>query len=426
MLENKGINISNLCGVSTDGAAVMIGNKSGVVKRLKDQTPGVLATHCIAHRLALSCCSGADTIPYLVKVQEILNSVYKYFHYSPKNIARLETIQALSSGPSSRFKQVFHTRWLSFASSVDTMVSNFCNLVSVFLEEKSGKSLSMHKSIKCFKFLFVTHFLCDILKPVSILSKMFQKSDLDFSEVTPLLSSTIKNIENLQDTKNCERLDSFLASVPSVPQLDEDGLCTFQFENHCIRDSDKQRSEAASVCEKFVTSLIKSLNERFSDNADSEVLSALSNMFNPLVEKSSKDREIDILSDYLGSVGMLGCKGELRAFVDFSHTMLEQGCKALTCTRDMANLALKHQDVYPGAAKATRRLLVATVSTVECERGFSRQNIIKTCLRNSLSIEVLDDLMRISIDGPPLEQFDFKLSFKKWASQKTRRILSIN
>ena len=121
MLAQKGIKIDGLCGVSTDGAAVMVGNKSGVVKRLKESVQGVLSTHCIAHRLALSCCSAADTIPYLVKFQEILNSIDKYFHFSPKNMATLASIQSILVGSSKKVKEVFHTCWLSFEGSVDAL-----------------------------------------------------------------------------------------------------------------------------------------------------------------------------------------------------------------------------------------------------------------------------------------------------------------
>ncbi|XP_053398207.1 E3 SUMO-protein ligase KIAA1586-like [Mercenaria mercenaria] len=215
MLKVKGISLSNLCGVSTDGAAVMIGHKSGVVTRLKREVPSVLATHCIAHRLALSCCTGTDAIPYMVKVQEVINSVYKYFHYSPKNMAMLEAIQSLTPGQSQRFKEVFHTRWLSFEGSVSAMVTNFSNLISVFLEENLGKALSRHKSLTCFKFLYVVHFLCDVFKPLAILSKMYQKQDLDFTEVTSLLRSTIDCVSDFQVKKNGQTLTEFLDLVPS-------------------------------------------------------------------------------------------------------------------------------------------------------------------------------------------------------------------
>ena len=36
--------------------------------------------------------------------------------------------------------------------------------------------------------------------------------------------------------------------------------------------------------------------------------------------------------------------------------------------------------------------------------GFSKQNLIKTCLRNAMSVTSLENLMRISIDGPPRDK----------------------
>ena len=85
--------LCGICGVSTDGATVMVGHKSGVITRLKEKVNGILATYCIAHPLALACSSGADSIPYLVKVQEVLNNIYNiYFNRSPKNMAMPEAV----------------------------------------------------------------------------------------------------------------------------------------------------------------------------------------------------------------------------------------------------------------------------------------------------------------------------------------------
>lgn len=50
ILVLNGITLTGLCDLCTDGAAVMVGQKSGVVTRLKAEVPGVLVTHCIAHR----------------------------------------------------------------------------------------------------------------------------------------------------------------------------------------------------------------------------------------------------------------------------------------------------------------------------------------------------------------------------------------
>ena len=134
-------------------------------------------------------------------------------------------------------------------------------------------------------------------------------------------------------------------------------------------------------------------------------------------------QNLEVVSEYLGQVGRCGFRDELERFVHFAHSCISNGSKSVSCVKDMVNLAIKHKDLYPAACEAGERLLVAPVSTVDCERGFSKQNLIKTCLRNAMSVTSLENLMRISIDGPPRDKFNFSLAFKKWAGQKTRRIL---
>ena len=92
--------------------------------------------------------------------------------------------------------------------------------------------------------------------------------------------------------------------------------------------------------------------------------------------------------------------------------------------KDVASLAIRKKDVYPATGEVACRFLIAPVSTVDCERSFSHQNLIKTCLRNSMAIETLHRLMRISIDGPDLRDFPFSKAFSKWAAAKSRHILT--
>ena len=40
----------------------MVGCRAGVVQQMKALSPSLLSTHCIAHRLALSCGGAADQI----------------------------------------------------------------------------------------------------------------------------------------------------------------------------------------------------------------------------------------------------------------------------------------------------------------------------------------------------------------------------
>jgi hypothetical protein len=52
--------------------------------------------------------------------------------------------------------------------------------------------------------------------------------------------------------------------------------------------------------------------------------------------------------------------------------------------------------------------LVATLSpgSVDCERSFSLMNLIKTDIRNSLTVTSLANLMHCAANGPDLSSFD--------------------
>ena len=90
-LSDKQVPLDKLTCVVTEGAALMTGKKSGVV-RLKGMQPDNIATHCLAHQLALSCGGTADKIPYFVKFEGLLNNIFKFFRNSRKNTTSLKAI----------------------------------------------------------------------------------------------------------------------------------------------------------------------------------------------------------------------------------------------------------------------------------------------------------------------------------------------
>jgi hypothetical protein len=426
LLKDKGIDISGLVGVATDGASVMVGCKKGVVTQLKEVCPGLIGIHCIAHRLALASGAAADSVRYLVKFQEVLNSMYKYFEFSPKNMARLEAVQSVvEEMKSTRLKQVFHTRWLSFQGSVQSVVDNFPGLVSVFLEDKAAKALCMHKSITNYKFLYTAHFLADVLHQLCVLCKAYQRSDISFTDVEPLLRSTVDVLVTLKDDKSGENLGQFLKVAPSEPVVDGDGLLTFEFRGHTIRDSGAQRSEAVSACDSFVSRVVENLKGRFTSQGDTATLSAVSQFFTPGSYLTSvSDEVLDEMVSYLGrsgvSVSDILCRQELVGFRAFAKVQIESDKEVFASSGDVAQVAIRARASFPMVAAAAERLLVIPVSTVDCERGFSRQNLIKTNLRNTLCIKNLENLMRLAINQ---EEMDFDLAFRKWATAKQRRIL---
>lgn len=75
-------------------------------------------------------------------------------------------------------------------------------------------------------------------------------------------------------------------------------------------------------------------------------------------------------------------------------------------------------------AKLMEITTVLPATSVECERGFSVQNLVKTRNRCSLSIDHLDQLMRIMILGPSKKDFSPEPVLAKWSSCDKRQIYS--
>ena len=74
------------CQLSTDGASVFTGCKTGVNKQLLDahDTRYSLAIHCVCHREALACADAVKCVSYLEdKVQPALGGVYRQFGSKP-------------------------------------------------------------------------------------------------------------------------------------------------------------------------------------------------------------------------------------------------------------------------------------------------------------------------------------------------------
>ena len=70
-------------------------------------------------------------------------------------------------------------------------------------------------------------------------------------------------------------------------------------------------------------------------------------------------------------------------------------------------MILGHHESFPNIAVLAKVALALPVSTIEVERGFSQQNLIKTRTRTRLLPQNLDLLMKIVIKGLSINEMDF-------------------
>ncbi|KAJ8313839.1 hypothetical protein KUTeg_008400 [Tegillarca granosa] len=214
-----------------------------------------------------------------------------------------------------------------------------------------------------------------------------------------------------------------------MTQVPDEASSSFNFKGHIVKDSDKQRSDAESACSYFVTNLVSNLNARFSSNQDTSVLLSMCQIFYPLVfAKPASDLFLNSVNEVaVFQASTSTCKSIVddvkEEIVSFCHQIVENHGKIANSVNDVCQLAIKQGSNFPIVKDIAMRFLCLPVSSVECERGFSKQNLIKTKLRNRLATKVLENLMIISIDGPDQSDFCFTKAFQKWAENPHRILM---
>ncbi|KAK7168668.1 hypothetical protein R3I93_004856 [Phoxinus phoxinus] len=68
----------------------MTGSRSGVVSQLRGDKSYIVGVHCIAHRLELTFKDAVKSCPQCIKLDDLLSSLYVFYHKSPLNRANLK------------------------------------------------------------------------------------------------------------------------------------------------------------------------------------------------------------------------------------------------------------------------------------------------------------------------------------------------
>ena len=315
-----------------------------------------------------------------------------------------------------KLKHAKDVRWLSHESAISSILRTMQSLILSLEREGSERdepaAIGLVKFVKTYYFVACCKLLSKVLPHINRLSLLFQREDVHLSAIRPNLNPAIHAIEQYHDSN--VGAEQFIVSELSEFEIDA---------TQAKKDDFKER-----VQRKYVDSVIAQLKQRF---PHVDHLASFS-LFDPshLPSDHTKmgtygDEELKVLCDLYGQgdtpdVDVAALKAEWEGFrflmlQTYSQSTMKEVLKVLVADRTISHL-------YPQLRKLAEIVLVLPVSTAECERAYSTMKRIKTALRNRLITVNLDRLMRISINGPDIQNFDFIKAATSWGSQRQRRI----
>lgn len=182
----------------------MLGHKTGVGVQIKSKySPYCLQTHCVAHRLNLACVDSIKEKDFLVKFRDKFTNLFNFITASANRVFALKNIQSLLNEPELSVKDPHSVRWLGLKNAVEAVFESYSSIVatlSKFAAEKSPVAKGLHKYFSSYKVVLVTAFMLDVHTELRILSCSFQKKNLSFSEIRPLIEGTIAKIETMKES----------------------------------------------------------------------------------------------------------------------------------------------------------------------------------------------------------------------------------
>ncbi|XP_006813061.1 zinc finger protein 862-like [Saccoglossus kowalevskii] len=421
--ENE-LDYEKLVGVGTDGAAVMTGKRSGVVKRLQEIATTAIGIHCCAHRLQLASSQAANAVPYVKKFVSILRQLYDYFDNSAVRSAGLSAIQTTLREQELKLLQPSSTRWLSVDLSVTRLKNIFASVLMSLdcegEERSDAKAVGLQNLMSSWRFIATMLLMCDLLPHVSRLSKAFQASEFEYSSMKPLVRSTITTITDMKhnDGENLQQLPDLINKLQqsdiTVKTRADDAIF---FKN--------------SVRGKYIDTLITNIEQRFPDK-DSGILGHFS-IFKPdsLRRDSSttygnadvrelshhflqREEQPDITADAVNEWGNF--KNYLKDTILHQPDLTPGAVVDVLCTTSSLQFG------FPKIVQLAKIYRVLPCHTADSERTFSQLKLVKTIPRNRLGQDSLDSLIRIAVDGPSVDTYNYSSAVKRWAEMKNRRI----
>ncbi|CAI7738933.1 unnamed protein product [Closterium sp. NIES-53] len=383
-LESTGLDLERINGISTDGASVMVGSQTGLMARLR-------GFHCIAHREALAAKDAAEAYPDLDIVDHVVRSLAELL------------------GRSGNFN-------LRFKELQEVLCETNLELQGIHSELNALNLKFRQRQVD------VTHVLQMVDNTRLTLHNRYLSDANDFGDGSNELSTFLsKHASSEKREVKVTGTDS--TGAPTTHEY------TLHEQNIKGQKSGPGLDDCIALAKGYVKELLKRLESRMKDlgSLDSaklftqgaypkshskrqrlflQWLEALRNLF--------KRKPSD--PDTLPGIIWTRAQKEISSFTTIMSThhrelSFQDGQKQMLSSPDW-------HTAYPNLVRLWMAVALLPLSTVECERGFSRQNVIKSWLRGNLNDAKLGDLMTISMlkyepDWPALVEL--------WRGAKKRR-----
>lgn len=427
-LGKRNIDLNKTRFAAFDGAAVFSGIHNGVAARIRVAfSSSLLFIHCRAHVLQLAVVSAADGLPEISRSLSALKSLINFINRSSVRLTLFEDIQGIIQNQHIKLIRPGDTRWLSNSGAIRSIIRSYQALLITLehmsneYDEDSAEALGLYHILSSRSNMFILHTLEPIFDTLAILSKSIQTKAADFKQLQNYTSSTLLRLEELKDYSTSD----YTNIIKKIESLSVTQSLSRESRSSASNVPINYRQVFEEKILPFIEKVIDNIRARFQEDT-LNLLDCFSifEMENVNGRDDYGEEELaSILTHYSHDFDE-SITYEWKTFRKYLLKRKQNG-QVITQRQLCINLVQDGtlKEVYPQLSLAAEIFLCAPISTATVERQFSTTNRILTDLRNRLTTDHVDQLMRISIEGPDVLNLQIKEEIINcWKLKKQRRL----
>ena len=379
------------------------------------------------------------------QIDTFLSSYGSFYRRSPKRLGELTRMAAVLEEDIVKPKRVDGTRWVDHRRrALEALETNFPSVVGHLTEVSSQQRQDINKKdavkakgwlrkITNYKFLLHLGLYKDMLTELSRLSLLFQRDDVTVPDVVDGVLASQQVLTNLGVTDGAA-----LRHIRGQVKIEEGNNSSksgnsksFKYRGVDIKDVKKAELAFGKVRKGLVQSVLTALGTRFDSFKTDKVLQAVGKL-DPKNWPKTKDisgyanEEVDMLLRHFEPVlTHHGCKlEEALSEWELLKITVRKYYRNIEWNELWSRIFLTRKDQHKNILHLLEIIQVIPLATAKVERAFSLMGRVKSDWRSSLATNTLDDLMIISLEGPPEEVFDPQSSINTWygSGKQSRRL----
>lgn len=414
-------------GLGVDGSNINSNLRANLYVAIRKIIPFVLCLPIMIHNPHLKILDAicGKELSCLDDLENNLKQLLSFYRYSPCMMTELRSTAPTLAEETEFLGDIRAVRWIIGEPNVlNALIKDYLEVVThlkrissqTHRADAAAIALSLLQFLMDYQSMKLIYFLLDIITVLSRLAFIFQGDHVIVSQVDAKIEDTICEIGQLVDSPGeylKEFEDTFHESFNGV-----------NLKNLRVADS-KFQSIREKICQKSQKVLSQSIDQHSHSFIQAcKILDLSSWPCNRDNLQTFGEKEINLIFDHLETIPfpghkLLPDKGDSRASLMGEWRDLKTDYLSTNGLKEGMGHISKYKQRFPLLNQILQLVRVLPTSTVCCSKGRDSLQKIRRNNNSRLTLEQMNDLLTLAINGPPIANFDGKRPLDSWFEEKS-------